>query len=404
MHGATRNGKAQSAGSSVLLRHVVTAARRAGTEVSGAPEPVPRTPERIVANAIGRAGERVHELPLFFDRVECTRAGLAELMELLPERALISVVEGPASALGVVAICPGLLSSVIEMQATGRISARPVAARRPTRADGLICADFINACLTELGDDLSPLPGCEGLRGYRYTSFLDDARPLELMLDQAMFHLFTARLRAGSAGQRDGIIVFALPVAGASTVSGPAIEAAASAIPAASSGVAGSGSLAEVVRATPIDLVGVLCRRTISLGELRALAPGQTIALPLGVLGAATIETTGGQVLFRGKLGELAGRHALRLAAENETSGLPSAKGKGEMPVPISTGLDTSQEPPMGDLDAPDLFRSPVHSVPHSSADDRNAAGEDAAADSRLQHAGEGAQSSLFGRTECAAG
>jgi len=365
---------------------------------------VPRTPERIIANAIGRAVERVHELPLFFDRVECTRAGLAELVELLPERALISVVEGASSALGVVAICPGLLSSVIEMQATGRISARPAAARRPTRADGLICADFINACLTELGDDLSPLPGCEGLRGYRYTSFLDDPRPLELMLDEGMFHLFTVRLRAGNAGQRDGSVVIALPVAGASTVSGPAIEAVASPMPGARKGVTGSGSLAEAVHATPIDLVGVLCRRTISLGELRALAPGQTIALPLGVLGAATLETTAGQVLFRGKLGELAGRHALRLVAGNERHRLPSSEGRGEMAARISTRTDAGPEPPMDDLSAPDLFRSPVHPIPHSSADDRNTVREDAAADSRLRQAGESVSPSLFGRTESAAG
>lgn len=362
MQSAADSGKAQPSGGSVLLRHVAAAAaRRAaarGAEVV-APQPAsPRTPERIVASALGRAGERVHGLPLFFDRVECTRAGLAELAELFPERALISVVEGPAEALGVVAICPGLLTSVIEMQAMGRISSRTAASRRPTRADGAICADFINACLGELGGDLALLPGWDGIRGYRYASFLDDPRPLGLMLDEVTFHLLIVRLRTGDAGQRDGCMVIALPAA--SLPAAPATAAVPLPVQSADGRDDAGGLLAEAVRAVPIDLTGVLCRRRIPLGELRALAPGDTIALPPGVLGRATIETAGGQVLFRGKLGELAGRHALRLEAGRDGKGLPQA-GNARLAEGTATlpGLRAGgHEPPIADLTAPDAFRN----------------------------------------------
>lgn len=364
MQSAAEIGKAQPSGGSVLLRHVAAAAgRRAAAGGVGPAAPRPssvRALERIVASALGRAAERVHGLPLFFDRVECTRAGLAELSELFPERALISVVEGPAEALGVMVICPGLVTSVVEMQAMGRISSRAAAARRPTRADGAICADFINACLAELGGELGPLPGWDGMRGYRYASFVDDPRPLGLMLDEVTFHLLTIRLRAGDAGQRDGCMVIALPEATVAT--SPAIEAV-EPKKQPSPDRDGGGSLAEAVRAVPIDLAGVLCRRSISLGELRALAPGDLIALPPGVLGAATLETSGGQVLFRGKLGELAGRHALRLVADREGRDLPPGNEMMAEGLAARSELRAGNpEPPISDLTSPDAFRDPRQS------------------------------------------
>ncbi|SDK65517.1 FliM/FliN family flagellar motor switch protein [Paracoccus chinensis] len=365
MQGAADSTDATARGSLVLRRHVaaLTAGRRAmrsaeETAQPSAGAPVQRSPERIISGAIGRAAERVHGLPLFFDRVEVRQAGLAELGEVLPEAALILVAEGPAEALGAVAICPGLLASVIEMQAVGRVSSRAAPMRRPTRTDGAICADLVNACLFELGDELAALPGFEGLRGFRYASFLDDPRPLGLMLEDTAFHLLSLRLRAGDAGQRDGRMVIALPVTPA------ALRPAARPVlpepepegpqPGAAGDDRPRDSLAAVVRSVPIDLVGVLCRRMISLGELRGLSPGDTIVLPADILGAATLETTVGQVLFRGKLGELAGRHALRLLGGNEAK-TPAASGWTEhqqAPLPALT-----HEPPIADLEDPDAFR-----------------------------------------------
>lgn len=361
MQGAAENGKAP-AGGSVLRRHVAVAAARraaagAASEAAALPVATGRGLDRIIAGAIGRAADRVHGLRLFFDRLDYGRAALAELAELFPERALISVVEGPGEALGVVAICPGLLGAVIEMQATGRISARAPSVRRPTRADGLICADLINACLAELGDELVPPPDGEGLRGFRYASFLDDPRPLELMLEDGSFHLVQARLRAGETGQRDGRILIALP-ARPEPVGRPAIAMAMDKPPPAPEMTSGAASLAQAVRAAPIDLAGILCRRMISLGELRGLMPGDMIALPPHVLANASLETATGQVLFRGKLGELAGRHALRLTREAGKPGVLETgavdRGDGASTGPIPRDAD---EPPIADLDAPDEFR-----------------------------------------------
>lgn len=348
---------------SVLLRHVAAQRARSAAQGGGTgaepPAPGPRTPDRAIAGAIARAAERVHGLPLFFDRVTIGQAVVAEFGELLPEHALISVVQGPADALGAVAICPGLLTSLIEMQALGRISPRPAAPRRPTRTDAAICTDFLNACLAEIGDELAAHPGFEGMEGYRYASFLDDPRPLALMLEDVGYRLVTVALRAGSAGQRDGRMIFLLPAMAPRPTA--AITAPAADDPARLPAAEGPGLLAEAVQNVPIELIGVLCRRQVTLGELQTLAPGDAIALPPGALDGATLETATGQTLFRGRLGALAGRHALRISAHQTAAGdgnaaadappgAPGSAGTAEMP-----GVPFAAHPPMdiGSMDEP---------------------------------------------------
>lgn len=306
----------QPPGGSVLRRAL--AARRAvrgkGPSAPEADPPRivagPRPPDRAVAAAIARAADRIHGLAVFFDKVTTGHAELAEIPELLPEQPLISVVEGPGDRLGAVAMDSGLLTSLIEMQALGRVSARPAVARRPTRTDGAICADFVSACLAELEAELAGQPGFEGVAGFRYASFLDDPRPLALMLEETSYRLVTITLRAGDAGERDGTLLLILPHAPPrASAPAPAADAPEASAPPAPD----RGPLAEAVRQAPIELTGVLCRRQITLGELRALGPGDRIALPAGVLEQATLETAAGQVVFRGRLGALGGHHALRL-------------------------------------------------------------------------------------------
>lgn len=365
------------AADSVLLRHIAAQrARRAAEAGPAAAEPPPaptaRTPDRAVASAIARAAQRVHGLPLFFDRVTTGHAVVAEFSELLPENALLAVVQGAGDMLGAVAICPGLLTSLIEMQALGRISPRPAAARRPTRTDAAICVDFLDVCLAEIGAELAGHPGFEGMSGYRYASFLDDPRPLSLMLEDVGYRLVNVTLRAGPAGQRDGGMIFLLPAAPARPVAAiPAPTGGASA--ALTDALTGPptvlptdapGVLAQSVQNVPIELIGILCRRSITLGELQALVPGDTISLPLGALAEATLETMTGQTLFKGRLGELAGRHALRIAGSrgaregtSEGAAWGEAAGAVDAAEPEAALAPAGFEPPIADLGSLDPFR-----------------------------------------------
>lgn len=368
------------AGASALWRAVRRAQSAAPPAAPAAP---PRSADRAIAAAIARAADRVHGLPLFLDRIVTGHALVAELAEVIPDRALILVVQGAGDALGVVAICPGLLTSLIETQAMGRISARAAPDRRPTRTDAVICGDFTDACLAELADELAGLAGFQGLGRFRVASYLDDPRPLALLLDDIPLRRIDAHLRAGPAGERDGMIFLALPVpAVVPALAAPACDAPRGG-PEDAAETPPSGGLAETVRTAPLTLHAVLCRRRMSLGELRALAPGDRIALPQDVLDMAALETTAGQPLLRGRLGELSGRHALRLfpagarphgAAAAPDDHDPRAGGltplapagpanaaalpAGATAATLSAESAFAAEPPMEDLAQGDPFRN----------------------------------------------
>lgn len=359
--GPAAGGTAEHAGAPVL--HRLIAARGSNRTPSTSQAPVEFRIERAAATALGRAAERQARLPVFVEKVELARMTLPELPEILPERALLAVIEGHRDAIGVAAICPDLLASLIEMQAIGRVTARPAPARKPTRTDASISADFINALLGELARE------CQGqdtphFGSFRYATYMDDTRPLSLMLEDGEMVRLTIRFRMGPGGQRDATLVIVLPLdketrlhpEGAMTVAGaklPVSPAPAAAKPAA--------SLAAVVQQTPVAVIGILCRRKVSLQTLRNLVPGALLQLPHNVLDDARIETPRGQLLARGRLGEAEGLHAIRLrdvaqetaAARPQPAPWPtSTLAPGDIPV------TRNPEPPMQDVYEADPFRS----------------------------------------------
>lgn len=343
--------------------HRLIAARGSSRAALPAQAPAEFRIERAAATALGRAAERQARLPVFVEKVELARMTLPELPEILPERALLAVIEGRRDAIGVAAICPDLLASLIEMQAIGRVTARPALARKPTRTDASISADFINALLGELARE------CQGqdaphFGNFRYATYMDDTRPLSLMLEDGEMVRLTIRFRIGPGGQRDATLVIVLPLdketrlppEGVRSESGPTV-AVASAPATARPAV----SLAAVVQQTPVAVVGILCRRKVSLQVLRNLVPGALIQLPHNVLDDARIETPQGQLLARGRLGEAEGLHAIRLRDLAQEAAPPhpdAANWPASTLAPGSAPAAQSPEPPMQDVHEADPFRS----------------------------------------------
>ncbi|AXC49446.1 hypothetical protein DRW48_06880 [Paracoccus suum] len=378
----------------VLRARLIAAGVLPGAVVQPAPlaPALPPSLERVVALASGRAAARASGLQASAETVTVRSITLAELSELLPEGALIAVIEGPAERLGVIALCPAMIASLIEMQAIGRISARAAAPRRATRTDAAIAADFVNALLAELGASLASRPLGEALCDFRYASYLDDPRPLALMLEDGGFHALDITLRLGAGGERTGQIFLAVP--GAPIVENARVADNAPAL----SPPAGSGAvslptprqnLASAVAQAPVPLAAILCRRSITLRELRALRPGAILNLPRAALDAVQIETATGQALSSGRLGEADGFYAVRLRSDSVAAGaigaLPDAAavgasaGSGVSADPsdafdaVAFGSFTadvtlqatapqvnhsiSSEPPIADLGTPDTFR-----------------------------------------------
>lgn len=331
-------------GDAILRGHVARLARAAPV----APPPVahPPTPTRIAATAAAQSARRVAGLTVICEQATAATCSLAELREHLPDHALLAIIEGGIDRLGVIALSPGTVSALIEMQTLGRLTAAAPEARKPTRADAALAAEFIDGLLAGF-EGVAQTPDIAVLAGFRYASHLADPRPLDLMLEDRGFQTLRLDLRLGPAGEREGVIFLAVPLLpGAPRLAPP---------PAASEDGTGKApqtppaaprkTLAAAMREAPVALSAVLCRRRITLAELRALVPGAMLSLPRQSLSEARLEAAGGHVLAMGRLGEADGFHALRLLATQ--SGRPAP------PRP------RAEEPPIGDLAQPDAFRAP---------------------------------------------
>lgn len=381
-NGTASGGRASGSG---VLRRLLDAKDQAHLRDGGAPSltrPQPTTAGRAAATAIGRAADRLYAMPVKPVQMTPGATTLAEMGELLPDPALFFVVEGLGEAIGLVALCPAVVTSLIEVQTLGRVTARPLDNRRPTRSDAMICADFINALLDELGAELAGIDGFEGFVGYRYASFLSDRRALMLMLDDAAYRSLGVTLHLGAEQGREGDIFIALPQPrAAAALPAPEITAAPAAPDAADRqrGIT-SGDLGQIVQNAPIDVQGVLCRRKIRLGDLRRLSHGDMLPLPRVDLSEARLETAQGQLIATGKLGETEGYHAIRLRDASMTED-PAFAAAADAPVldriaarsvaaRSAAGHQASiYEPPIADLDLPDGFRAAQDLAAQTGAD-----------------------------------
>ncbi|MBU2958483.1 FliM/FliN family flagellar motor switch protein [Paracoccus sp. 1_MG-2023] len=308
-------------------------------ETPDLPPTPPMTPARAATAAIGRTAEQLYSLPIRPVAVVPGALTLAELPELLPEMSLLAVLQGPGDQLGAIALSPEVAAALVEVQALGRVTSRPLERRKPTRSDAALCADFIEGLLSEMATEMRAIPGYSGFAGYHFLTHLEDARPLALMLEDIAYRSIDMQLRLGGADAREGRIMLILPQG--PEVAAPAPMAARSAAKPA----APRPSLAPRMQDAPVELQGILCRRTMSLGELRGVLGGKLLYLPRVALQDAQLETSDGQILARGKLGEAEGCHALRLLDPAAARPAPDA------------GTPLRPAPAPVDLARPDPFR-----------------------------------------------
>ena len=335
-----------------VLRRMLQARAQVKLGQGGAPQlpasPAP-TPARAAATAIGRAADRLYQLPVRALSVQPGALTLAELPELLPELPLVVVLQGPGDLLGAIALCPQAVAALVEWQALGRVTSRGLERRRPTRSDALLCSDFIDALLSELTAEMAGVEGFEAVGGYHFLTHLDDPRPLSLMLEDRPLRSLSFHLAMGAPDMREGRVLLALPQPVTQARPRPDIAPAAPTPPVPAPVRV---SLAAAMQDAPVAVTGVLCRKRVSLAELRGFLDGRLLSLPRTCLTQATLETQDGQVLATGKFGEAEGCHAIRLRD-------PALAGTDDGPAPVlGQGAAMMGAHAPGDLSQPDPFRA----------------------------------------------
>jgi len=257
--------------------------------------------------ALARAARDAMGLDLDFRSLTIARASLAEILDLVPDRALLALLDGPMGGLGVIMLAPMVTATFIEKQTLRCLSTQPPGLRKASRIDAAMVAGVVDRALAGLDEVLVEEADLAWAGGFRYASYLEDARPLALMLEEAEYRVLSAEVALGGGG-REGAVVLVLPAVGRGD--SPALAANETAGEAPQF----TAALSAQVMQADCRLDAVIGRLVLPLRQIMALAVGETLILPFAALDAVSLETPDGRHVAPARLGQHRGMRALKLS------------------------------------------------------------------------------------------
>lgn len=278
--------------------------------------------ERAWRISLARAARDHMKLALGFESLQLSEVGLIEVLETPMERALILMLEGAGDALGLMIISSPILSGMIEMLTLSRLASDfGDAPRSPTRTDAAMVVDMIDAALTAFAQAMAEQGASQWSQPYHYAAFIEDPRPLHLMLEDGSYRLLRAEVHL-EHGTRQGSFTLALPVQADFHLELPAPTPDFFAQDAGLADVF-TAELSEQIAAVPTHLDAVLAQITLPLDRILRLQAGEVLALGAAGLDSIQLQGIDGLALAAGKLGQQRGMRAIRLhEAERRLSDL----------------------------------------------------------------------------------
>ncbi|MCR9152117.1 MAG: FliM/FliN family flagellar motor switch protein [Rhodobacteraceae bacterium] len=348
------------------------------------------TPKKALRQALAKAAQDLMEMPLSMSDWTETKMSLAELPETLEDRALLAILEGPGEGLGLIGISPPLLAGLLEKQTMGRLGTGEVPGRRPTRTDAALCAEFVDQALAGFGEFLAEEPDVTWAAGFRYASWLEDPRPLGLILEDTTYRVIRATVQLGTGEARTGQLLLCVPAKGRGPKPRPKLEPPEAAPEAAAGDADWSGLLEQTVMTADVLIDAVLYRVDMPIGEIMALQPGSELAIPMAALEQLELQGVDGKPLARGRLGQANGHRAVRMtvidtaeagpaAAPGPAGGAVASGGRqfeaGKPPVPAAAKARPAPSKPARDIPEPAPLSLDFGGVPDPAADPAPMAG-----------------------------
>lgn len=256
--------------------------------------------------ALARAARDAMGLDLEFRGLMISRQSLAEILEQVPDLALIALLDGPRGGLGVIMLAPMVTATFIEKQTLGRLSGQTPAPRKASRIDAAMVAGVIDRALAGLDEALAEEADLTWAGGFRYASYLEDARPLGLMLEEDAYRVLSAEVALGGSG-REGRVILVLPAVGKGAV--PVPQPGEEEVEAPQF----TAALSAQVMQADCRLDAVIGRLTLPLRQIMAMQTGETLVLPSAALDAISLETIEGRRVAVARLGQNRGMRALKL-------------------------------------------------------------------------------------------
>jgi len=231
---------------------------------------------------------------------------LAELVDMAEPGQFLALLDGPDDALGMVWLCPALLAALVEAQTTGQVmppGASDGPPRLPTRTDAALVAPMVDAFLHHAEERCADLAEGADIGGFLYGSFLDDRRPMGVVLDDVDYNILQLQVSLGN-GVVTGYWTVVLPSRVVKNADAPGKDDD------------WENRLTQTVENSPVALNAVLCRFKLTLKEALALSKGDVLRVPESALETLGLTALGGATVANGRLGQARGFRAVRLVAD----------------------------------------------------------------------------------------
>ncbi|SEN85808.1 FliM/FliN family flagellar motor switch protein [Palleronia pelagia] len=261
------------------------------------------TPERMWRRSVSHGLVRSIALEATVGDIAQSTVTPEDLRETIASGSLVALLDGPAGY-GLAILDPGGLAAMIEVQTMGRVQSRGLGERPVTALDASMVADALDRVLAVQETLAAELGAGRMVSGYRFAMRIENLREIALSLDDAPHDRVAINFAAGPGGPRQARLDIVLPRRD--------MAAASSDSPVSS---AWSHGLEQRLLGAEVALRATLAQTRMTAAELQALAPGDTVALPQGALGAVALVGPGGHVLGTGRLGQSGGQKAIRLGA-----------------------------------------------------------------------------------------
>lgn len=254
---------------------------------------------KALRRALSRTADVLWDLALVTQAVTVEMKDQDEVIAGVGPRDLLVLLDGPEGAVGIAAVDRQVMTGVVEVQTIQQVTQMPVDDDRVlTQTDAAMMAPLLDGALSRMAETLVDHPLHGQLVGYRFGAMIEDSRTAALMLDAAAYRVFRAEVDL-ALGRRRGALQLVLP------------ERKPRRNPSAPDH--GAGPHEERLSRVPARLSAVLTRITLPLSRAEALKAGDVLPLPLDALDKVEITAGRGNLVARGRLGQLNGLRAVRL-------------------------------------------------------------------------------------------
>ncbi|MCR8550283.1 FliM/FliN family flagellar motor switch protein [Salipiger sp. P9] len=261
------------------------------------------SPAKALRRALSRTADVLWDLALVTHGVSQEMLDQDGVVERLPANTLLVLLDGPEGALGLAVIDREVMTGVIEVQTLLQVTQMPVEDRPLTQTDAAMTAPLIDGTMERLACYLEGHPLHAQFAGYRFGAMVEDARNAGLLLNAAGYRSYRVAVDL-ALGRRKGDLVLVLP----DRPHAEEAELAAQVAPGT------PGPHEQKMKLLPVRMEAVLCTLTLPLRAAQRLQPGDLLPLPPEALDGVAFLAGSGAAVAGGRLGQMNGMRAVRLA------------------------------------------------------------------------------------------